>query len=148
MRVARNGGLYTIRLEIGEELVASVTAFAKAEKLASASVMGIGALRDFELGYYFLNRKEYQRKKFSDEIVELLSCLGNIATRNDGSTYFSHLHVCLGRADYSVIGGHLFSGIVAVTAEIFLNPLPESISRRQDETTGLALLDLPLGKTP
>jgi predicted DNA-binding protein with PD1-like motif len=143
MRVIKNGDIFMVRLEIGEEFVDTVTRFAARQNLPSASLSGIGALRDFEVGYYRLNRKEYKREKFT-EIVELLSCVGNISTR-DGK-HFSHIHVCLGREDYSVMGGHLFSGIVAVTAEIFLRPLPESISRAQDETTGLALLDLPLGK--
>lgn len=143
MKVKKLGNDYLIAVEIGEELITSLLNFASSETLSSGYLSGIGALRDFELGYYWLDRKEYKRQKYS-EIVELIACTGNLALRQDAP--FIHLHVALGREDYSMIGGHLFSGIVAVTAELFFRPLQEPVMRAWNERTGLFLLDLPAYK--
>lgn len=128
---------------MGEELISTLVSFASSETLTSATMIGIGALRDVELGYYWLDRKDYKRQKFP-EIVELVSCIGNLSLR-EGKP-FIHLHVALGREDYSIFGGHLFSGIVAVTAEIVLRPVEATISRAYEDRAGLFLLDLPLCK--
>jgi uncharacterized protein len=134
---------YLITVDMGEEFPASLLRFAETESVASAYFQGIGALRDVELGYYWLDRKEYKRQKFP-EIVELISCAGNLALRE--GIPFVHAHVALGREDYSVFGGHLFQAIVAVTVEIVMRPFPEAVSRNYDARAGLFLLDLPLCK--
>ena len=144
MEIKKQGSLYVLVLEMGEEVIASLSDFSKNEGVASAWISAIGALRDFELGYYYLDRKQYGRKKF-EEIAELITCSGNIAMRE--SQPFAHIHAVMGRDDYSVIGGHLFTGIVAVTAEIMLFPLPNRMERAYDERTGLYLLSSASGKT-
>ena len=141
MEIKKQGKNYFLVLGIGEELLSCLSDFAKQEGIASASLQAIGALKDFELGYYYLDRKEYGRKEF-DEIAELITCSGNIAIRKEEP--FVHIHAVLGRADYTVIGGHLFKGVVAVTAEIVVLPLPNRMERDYDERTGLYLL----GSTP
>lgn len=141
MKARKLGNDYFIAVEMGEDLHASLLRLAVQESLTSGQISGIGALRDVELGYYWLDRKEYKRQRFP-EIVELVSCAGNLALREGAP--FIHLHVALGREDFSIFGGHLFSGIVAVTAEIVLHPFPDAVTRRHDERAGLYLLDLPL----
>lgn len=143
MRVKAQNASYFLKFEMGEELVSSLTEFATEQNIHAATIQGIGALRDFELGYYALDQKEYNRRKYS-EIVELISCNGNIAMRENKQ--FAHIHVCLGLPDFRAIGGHLFSGIVAVTAEVLLHPLPERMDRAYEEKAGLFLLDLPVWK--
>jgi len=138
MDFRKQGNAYVLILKIGEELLTTLTRFAKEENIIAGSIHAIGALRDFELGYYYLDKKEYGRTKFN-EIAELISCSGNLASR-DGNP-FVHIHVAMGREDFTVIGGHLFSGIVAVTAEVMLFPFPEKMERTYDERTGLFLLN-------
>ncbi len=137
MEVRNQGSAYVLVLEIGEQVINELTVFAGKRNITSASISGIGALRDFELGYYYLDRKEYGRRKFT-EIAELISCSGNLAIREGNP--FAHLHALLGKDDFSVIGGHLFEGTVAVTAEFVLTPFPEQMQRDYDERTGLYLL--------
>jgi len=43
-------------------------------------------------------------------------------------------------SDYRVHGGHLFEGIVSVTAEISVIPITPPIIRVKDERTGSSLL--------
>lgn len=141
MKVLQQGEAYIIKVDLGEELTSSIVRFATHEKIEAAAISAIGAVRDFELGYYRLADQEYTRKRFTG-IAELISCLGNLAIR-DGKP-FPHLHVNVGFEDFTTAGGHFFSGIVAVTAEVFLRPLPKRMERKHDQQTGLALLDLPV----
>jgi uncharacterized protein len=137
MRIQKQENSYIVILEIGEALISSLTAFAQQEQISAASINAIGALRDFQLGYYYLDRKEYGRKKFQ-EIAELISCSGNIAIRKQSP--FIHVHALLGRDDFTVVGGHLFEGVVAVTAEVIVVPFPTEMERTFDERTGLYLI--------
>jgi len=139
MRTTIQGDAHVLSLEIGEELIESILSYADREKISAASISAIGAIRSFELGYYVLDRKEYLRKKV-DGIAELISCDGNLALKEDKP--FVHLHVAAGLSDFSVIGGHLFSGIVAVSAEVVLRPMPNPMNRSFSNATGLYLLDL------
>lgn len=132
-------GLYVLKFSIGDELTSSLVSFAEKQEIFSAEVRAIGALKDFELGYYLLNKKQYKRSKYT-EIAELVSCMGNISQK-DGKP-FPHLHATLGLPDFQVIGGHLFSGLVAVTVEAIIRPLPEKLVRKFDETVGLFLWEL------
>jgi predicted DNA-binding protein with PD1-like motif len=143
MKATRTGEQYLIAIDMGEELMSTLLQFASSEGLTAGYLSGIGALKDVELGYYWLDRREYKRQKFP-EIVELVGCTGNLALK-EGKP-FVHIHVALGREDYSIFGGHLFSGIVAVTAEIVLHSWPQAVSRAFDEKAGLFLLDLPACK--
>jgi uncharacterized protein len=133
------GNTHVLALEIGEELVDSILSYAEQSKITAASIQAIGAIRNFELGYYVLSEKQYLRKKV-DEIAELISCSGNLAIKDDKP--FVHVHVSAGLRDFGVIGGHLFSAIVAVTAEVILTPMPNVMKRSFNDETGLYLLDL------
>lgn len=144
MKAAKSGSDYIVTVDMGEELVASIQSFAVQNGILAGQITGIGALRDIELGFYWLDRKQYKRQKFP-EIVELIACNGNLALREGAP--FAHMHVALGREDYSVFGGHLFSGVVAVTVELVLRPFADAVVRTFDERAGLYLLELPLCKT-
>jgi len=141
MKALRQEETFIITVDLGEELTSSIVRFATHEKIEAAAVNAIGAVRDFELGYYRLSDQQYTRKRFAG-IAELISCMGNIAIR-DGKP-FPHLHASVGFEDFTTAGGHFFSGIVAVTAEVWLRPLPKRMERRHNQQTGLALLDLPV----
>ena len=134
MKVILEGEVIVAKLEIGEEFMSTLTEFASRENLIAGSISAIGALRSYELGYYYLDSKEYGRKKFEAN-AELIACSGNIALR-EGKP-FLHVHAALGQEDFSLVGGHLFSGIAAVTVEVILQRLPGKMERKFDERTGL-----------
>lgn len=101
--------------------------------------MGIGAGKEFTIGYYDLLRKHYL-KRFVSEECEIVSLFGNIALLE--GEVFIHCHVVLSLPNFSTVGGHLFSGTVTATAEIFILPSPMKILRQKSEEIGLNLLDL------
>jgi uncharacterized protein len=140
MKAERKKDIFLLRLERGEEIVSSLEKFASKHGIETAEVRAIGALTDFEVGYYILSEKKYDRKKFEVN-AELISAMGNLAMR-DGKS-FLHMHVTAGLPDFSVVGGHFFSGIVSATVEAFVRPFGREIQRIFDEGIGLYLLDLP-----
>lgn len=132
------GGRYVVRVDRGEEMMEVLRAVAKEKRIEAGRVTGIGALRDAELGYFDVDRKEYLRS-VAPGSRELLSLTGNIGLR-DGDPV-PHIHVILGDGEMHCTGGHLFSGVVSVTGEIFIDRLPGALHRELDPEVDLPLLD-------
>ncbi len=130
---------YLVRCDIGDEVVSTLTSFAAENKISSGTVIGIGALKDIVLGYFDMTEKEYLRKEFNG-IYELLSLSGYFAILN--SETMIHCHAVISVADYNVTGGHLFSGVIAITGEFYIRPADTEIHRELDKFTGLNLIKL------
>jgi predicted DNA-binding protein with PD1-like motif len=139
MRSLEVEGGYLVRLEAGERLPDALVEFCRAKGVASATVEGLGALADVELGYYDLGRKTYDRKTLPGS-WELLSLFADVATW-EGEP-FAHTHVVLSGPDFTARGGHLFGGTVSVTAELRVWPLGKPLARRSAPEFGLHFLDL------
>ncbi len=132
-------GFYVIKLHRGDDPIKCLQEFAEIEKTAGL-VCGIGALAWAEIGYFDIENKEYLRKRHEGNF-ELLSFNGNIAYRNVEPVI--HIHVVLGRQDFSTVGGHLFAGEISITGEIAILPWDtDEIERVPDDFTGLALWDI------
>ena len=137
MEYRKFGDTWVLRLDRGEELLAALTSFCRAENVKLGSVQGIGASDHAVIGLYDVGERVYHKSTF-DEPMEITSLLGNISTK-DGETYL-HLHINLGRADSSVVGGHLNECRISATGELFVRTLDGQVERRLDETeTGLNL---------
>jgi uncharacterized protein len=129
---------FVVALEIGEEVVSSITELARELSLGSSSMTGIGGFQHVRLGFFDPERSEY-RKNVVDEQVELLSLVGNIADSEEGTPKL-HAHVVVARYDATTRGGHLVEAIVRPTLELVIVESPEHLKRRHDEKTGLVLL--------
>lgn len=134
---AVNSG-FVIRLEKGEELIASLTSFAKDHKLKGGFITGLGGASKATLGYYELSENIYH---FSDvdDLVEVVSLNGNLALKDDDPLW--HVHGVFGKRDLSTIGGHIKSAIIAGTCEIFYFDTGAELTREQSGDVGLALLN-------
>jgi predicted DNA-binding protein with PD1-like motif len=71
--------------------------------------------------------------------VEVLSVLGDVAVGDQGP---AHLPAVLGKADGSVVGGHLIEAYVRPTLEAILIQPPIYLRKCKDPETGLALIDI------
>ena len=129
---------FTIRLDRGEELVETLTAFLAERGVGRATLTAIGAVDDPELGLFTMKTREYLRRRFEGE-YELASLTGNV-TLVDGKP-FAHMHALLSDEDCRVIGGHLFSARVSVTCEIDLRVYKGELRRSRDDETTLNLID-------
>ena len=132
---------FVIKLERGEELIATLTDFCTRRGMHAGVFQGIGAVERVKIGYYDLEKREYF---FRDEagVFEVASMQGNVALVND--VPFIHAHAVLSRCDESLecIGAHIKEAYVAVTLEVYMTPLEISLSRKMDDSVGLKLLDI------
>jgi len=129
---------YALRFFTGENVLHKINSFLEKEKIFSGTIQGIGALEKAELSFFSAEKKVYDTKSFEEDL-EVLSFLGNISLK-EGKP-FVHVHVSLGRKDFSVIGGHFVSGITGATLELFMHNLGCVLERKKEEN-GLFLLDL------
>lgn len=130
---------YQLRLETGEEIHSSLNSFMKEIGIKGGSVIGIGALSSYSLGYYNLSENEYLRKDY-DEAAELLSCVGNLSYTAE--TPVAHLHVVLSNMNMETRGGHLFEGVISATGEFSIIDSKINL-KRHDKEKGFPFLDLP-----
>ena len=128
---------YAVVLHTGDEAVAKLGKFIRDNEVEAASLTAIGAFQRAQLGYFEWQSKEY-KKIAVEEQVEVLSLLGDVAVAEEGPTL--HVHAVLGKADGSVIGGHLLEGHVRPTLEVILIQPPSYLRKRRDPATGLALI--------
>ena len=130
---------FVLRLESGDDILRSLQRFATSRKLGASLVEGIGSLNRVKLGHYDFKTKQYKYETFEDDF-EILNLSGNISSQN--LKPLPHLHVTLGRRDFSVIGGHLDEGSVANMVEVGIWKLPGKLVKSKDESVGLNLLQL------
>jgi len=139
MQVKKCGSSYLIRLEIGEEVVASLGSFVRERKIRSGWLQGIGAIDQVTVGTYDIKHRRYVKKTFAGD-QELLNMTGNIAWL--GRDPVLHIHALIADQSHKVSGGHLFSGRTCVTVEVVVQPWTVRVTRAPDAGTGLNLLKL------
>jgi hypothetical protein len=132
----RDGARVFIRLEIGDEVHPSIIEIAERERISGGWLSGIGAVSEVELGYYDLERKDYDRVRLEGD-VEIASASGTLGFV-DGKP-FVHLHGVFSDRECVTRGGHLFRAVAAATAEFVLFASENPIERTRDEETGLNL---------
>jgi uncharacterized protein len=130
---------WALVLDKGDEVVRTLTAFAREHGVTAAHFTAIGAFSQATLGYFDRARKDYTRIPVGNQ-VEVLSIIGDIAL--DGGEPKLHAHAVLGTADGSTRGGHLLDAQVWPTLEVILTEAPKHLRRKMDPEVGLALIDL------
>jgi uncharacterized protein len=128
---------YAVVLDTGDEVTGELGNFVRQQQVEAASVTAIGAFSRAVLGYFQWETKQYKKIPV-DEQVEVLSLLGDVAVTDEGPAL--HLHAVLGKADGSVVGGHLIEAHVRPTLEVILIQPPSYLRKRKDPETGLALI--------
>jgi uncharacterized protein len=130
---------FALVFDKGDEVMAGLTAFAKAQKVGAAHFTAIGAFSEVTLGFFDPVRKDYKKMPLNEQ-VEVLSLIGDLAL--DGDEPKVHAHVVVGLSDGAARGGHLIDGRVWPTLEVILVESPRFLRKRHDPETGLALIDL------
>jgi predicted DNA-binding protein with PD1-like motif len=132
----KRGSQWLLRLEVGEEVVASLQNFMKATGVKAAQISAIGACDRMTIGCYDVKKKHYLKKEFQGEF-EILSLLGNLSTQNNEP--YVHLHILTGDDEFQVRGGHLNEAWISATCEMNIREIDGEVDRFYDEETGLNL---------
>ncbi|MBD3256290.1 MAG: DUF296 domain-containing protein [Candidatus Lokiarchaeota archaeon] len=137
---AKRGRVIVGKVLPDEDLIDSINAMVKKHQVKSALFNVIGAFKKVTIGYYDISSKEYNFQTFEEDL-ELISCIGNIAYKDNKPII--HAHITVGRSDYTIIGGHLSQpSIISVTGEVFIYEIDKIVLRAKDPKFDLNLLDL------
>ena len=137
MKYTKTDDRYIIKIERGEEVMATLTSFCEQEGIKNALLTGIGAVEWVSCGYYELSTKKYHFTEY-DEMVEVISMTGNVALKEGRP--FLHVHAVFTDTKNKAFGGHVQEMRVGVVLEVVLTPLSSSIVRELDEDIGLFLM--------
>lgn len=134
-----NERTWTLVFDEGDEVMSSLTAFARERQLTAARFTAIGAFREATLGYFDWASKSYEKIPVREQ-VEVLSLVGDVALEGDAPKI--HAHVVVGKRDGSAHGGHLLDAHVRPTLEVMLIESPAHLQRLFDPASGLALIEI------
>jgi len=136
---------WMLRLDDGQDLFETLSAFAEREKITAAAVLfGIGMFRTATFGYW--DGKQYQPEELRVP-HEVVALHGSIA-RADGAPSI-HLHGAVAGPDHRLVGGHLLRATVGVLQEVVISTFPgRAFGRPLVESWGLRMLDLEPGRSP
>jgi len=128
------------RVMPGEDLIQAIIKLAKKNEIKAGFINVIGAFNKFTIGYFDIDIRQYNFKTYEEQ-VEIISCTGNIAYKEREPVI--HIHVSVGRGDYSLIGGHLSQpSIISVTGEVLINEIEQQLTRSNDLHFKIPLLDI------
>jgi predicted DNA-binding protein with PD1-like motif len=131
---------YALIFATGDEVMSTLTAFAKEHRLSGSHFTAIGAFQEATLAYFDWEKKAYQKIPVREQ-VEVVSLVGDVALAENGEPKV-HAHVVVGRSDGSARAGHLLEARVRPTLEVVLTETPAHLQRRHDPQSGLALIRL------
>ena len=132
------GDTYYIRMDHGDEIVASLRGVCQKEHIQSAVFCGIGGCSDAALQTFLPAQGAFETERITGAL-ELVSLTGNVISDDSGERFF-HTHALFTWKEndaHRVAGGHLKSTTVRYTAEIELRPVQGgAIGRTFDPETG------------
>jgi predicted DNA-binding protein with PD1-like motif len=133
---------YVLVLTPGQRIISSLKEFQKLKKIESASVQGIGAVRNTSIGHFNFESATHDEAVFkeSHELVSLNCTLG----RFEGSSLpHCHIAIGLGKEDgHRVVGGHLNEAEVSIIGEFSITASQSELVRTFDQPFNGKLVDL------
>ena len=106
---------FAVTFDKGDEVLESLSQFAKEHRLGACRVTGLGAFCYAMLGQFDWERKHYKPVPI-EERVEVLSLVGNMMPREANPEL--DVHVSVVKSNGSVCGGHLLEGYVKPRFEV------------------------------
>jgi uncharacterized protein len=142
MQAVHEGTRWMLRLEDGQDLFDTLSAFARRDGITAAAVLsGIGMFRTATIGYWDGERYRPSELAVPHEVVALHGSIAQV----DGAPSI-HLHAALAGPDHRLVGGHLMRASVGVLQEVVLDTFPgRTFGRPMVESFGLRMLDLEPG---
>ncbi|UFH32446.1 DNA-binding protein [Chryseobacterium sp. C-71] len=129
---------YIVSIKDQSSIVQALNDFVLNQNIKSGQVTGIGAVSEATLRFFDFSTKDYVDKKF-DEQMEVTNISGNVSVAEDKPLL--HLHITLGRQDYSAIAGHLQDAKIRGAGEFFFYPMGVPVFKTKNEDIGILLYD-------
>ena len=137
MEYKRQRNTIIVRVDKGEDIIKELLSLSEKENILFASISGLGAVNDIELGIFDTSEKRYHSKRFTGDF-EITLLVGTLSRKNKKP--YIHVHMSVGNVlTNEFFGGHLNKAIVGATAEIVLNVVEIVVEREFVEEIGLNL---------
>ena len=137
MEYKRQGNTIIVRVDKGEDIIKELLSLSEKENILFASISGLGAVNDIELGIFDTSAKKYHSKRLIGDF-EITSLVGSLSRKEDKP--YIHVHMSVGNVlTNEFFGGNLNKAIVGATAEIVLNVVEIVVEREFVEEIGLNL---------
>lgn len=132
------GHRYIVSIDNHTEIVEALQAFCLEKSIFSGTISGIGAVGEATLRLYDPATRQYRDRTFNEQ-MEVANLTGNIAQMEDKP--YLHLHITLGRTDYTALAGHLLSARINGAGEFVIDDFETTVERRFDPEIGLNCYD-------
>ena len=134
-------GKYYVRLDKGDEVVASLPALCGKEGIALAQVQGIGGCGEVTVGVFDTETKTYREETVTGTL-EMISLDGNITEYEDKPFLHAHATFAYHRdGEAKLLSGHLLKAVISLTGEIVLTPADGKIGRKYLDDIGIRVWD-------
>jgi uncharacterized protein len=130
---------YVVVCDPGDEAMAALRQFARAERLEASQITGVGGFERATVGWFDHAARRFRHIPV-DQPTEVLSLIGDVAEDQDGPGL--NIHVVLGLSDGTTRGGHLIEGQVFPTLELMVTENPAELRKVMRPDLGVALIDL------
>lgn len=130
--------IYIVSIENQSHIVETLTDFVQHQKIEAGEITGIGAVSEATLRFFNPSTKNYVDKTFKEQ-MEVTNISGNVS-EIEGKIML-HLHITLGREDYTALAGHLLEARIQGAAEFIFYPLHTRMVKVKNEETGINLYD-------
>lgn len=131
--------IHFVQLETEDDILLSLTEYCKSNINNSGIIIGIGAVKKANLGYFDVDQKQYLTQQFEFN-AELVQCTGNITRNASNGEIIVHLHMAIGDSHYKLLGGHVLPGcIISVTGEFIIIETDALIQREKNHLFDLLL---------
>jgi predicted DNA-binding protein with PD1-like motif len=139
VQAIRDGSRWMLRLDDGQDLFATLSAWAEKEQVRAAAILfGIGMFQRATFGYWDGTRYQPHELSVPHEVVALH---GSIARADEAPSL--HLHGAVAGPDHHLVGGHLLKATVGILQEVAVETFPgRTFARPMIESRGLRMLDL------
>ncbi|MGN7707749.1 PPC domain-containing DNA-binding protein [Chryseobacterium sp. 22543] len=130
--------IYIVSLDNRSNIAEALTDFIQNQNIQAGEVTGIGAVSEATLRFFNPATKKYVDKTFKEQ-MEVTNISGNISEIEGKPTL--HLHITLGREDYTALAGHLLEAEIQGAAEFIIYPLDTRVVKIKNEEIGINLYD-------
>ena len=131
-------GIYIVSIENRAGIVEALTDFITVQGIHAGEVIGIGAVDEATLRFFRPSEKKYVDRTFKEQ-MEITNISGNVSEIEGKPSL--HLHITLGREDYTALAGHLLDARISGAGEFIFYPLNTRVVKVKNEDVGINFYD-------
>ena len=125
---------YVVSVNNHQEVVTVLERVCNDLNITGGDIIGLGAVNSATLRCFNPVTKEYVDKTFNEQ-MEIANLTGNVGVLN-GKIYL-HLHITLGKTDYTALAGHLLRATLNGAGEFVINKYSGEVPRYHNDQIGL-----------